>query len=181
MGRLPLPALPRRRQGRTALEIGRGPHPLLSRTGRSRAEAEGDRFRARWRNRGAARQGIFVRRSATAHSSRREPGEETGTGNAGTVYRLRSVGNYERQQARRLSAARTLRRKGIVARCRFHLCDQAAGKAGADREAGAVDRKTRIYRQCARRPKPLVDRTLGAVVSSKTETRGRGRLRSFQW
>ena len=60
---------------------------------------EGDAFRARRRNRRAARQGIFVRRSAAADSSRREPGEETGAGNAGAVSRLRSVGDCERQKA----------------------------------------------------------------------------------
>src|SRR6266446_10357245 len=104
VGRLPLPALPRWRQGRAALEIGRRPHPLFSRTGRCRAKIEGDRFPARRRNHDAARQGVFVRRSAAADSSRREPRQEIGAGNAGAVYRIRSVGARERQKAVRPAA-----------------------------------------------------------------------------
>ena len=56
-----------------SFQIRRRSRALFPRTGRRRVAAEGDIVRSRWRDRGAARQDLFVRRPAAANSSRREP------------------------------------------------------------------------------------------------------------
>ena len=71
-------------------------------------------FPARWRDRGAARQDVFVRRSAAANSSGGEPHQEIVAGDARAVSGVRPAGDGERQEALRATAQQAAAGAGSV-------------------------------------------------------------------
>ena len=98
----------------TSVQVRRGSRPLFSRTGRGRAGVESDAFLLDGEIVVPHGKSVFVRRPAAADSSRREPGQETVAGNAGTVSRFRSAGDRNRQEARRIAFARAPPRAGSL-------------------------------------------------------------------
>ena len=103
--------------------------------------------RARCRNRGAARQDLFVRRSAAANPSRREPDQEIVAGNARAVLAFDLLANAERQE---LSAQPLRKRRPALeafAKAQFKSIASVPPVAGHDelrdrrKVAGAIRRR----------------------------------------